>query len=59
VWSLLMIALDTVILFALTARWSEARDEVVALSGPSDGRAVTSNERIGPEAQVFPAPRIG
>ena len=25
VWSLLMIALDTVVLFALTARWSEAR----------------------------------
>jgi hypothetical protein len=25
VWSLLMIALDTVVLYALTARWSEAR----------------------------------
>ena len=26
VWSILMIALDTVVLFALTARWSSARD---------------------------------
>ncbi|NMO53802.1 hypothetical protein HH310_21785 [Actinoplanes sp. TBRC 11911] len=59
VWSLLMIALDTVILFALTARWSEVRDEVVALSGPASARADSGNERIGPEAKVFPAPRIG
>jgi len=28
VWSLLMIALDTVILFALTARWSDVRDRL-------------------------------
>ncbi|NUR95472.1 MAG: hypothetical protein HOV67_09450 [Kribbellaceae bacterium] len=28
VWSLLMIALDTVVLFALTARWSGVREEL-------------------------------
>jgi hypothetical protein len=28
VWSLLMIALDTIVLFALTARWSVARDDL-------------------------------
>ncbi|MFG1819660.1 hypothetical protein ACGFIF_38280 [Kribbella sp. NPDC049174] len=28
VWSLLMIALGTVVLFALTARWSEARESL-------------------------------
>jgi len=28
VWSLLMIALDTVILFALTARWTDVRDRL-------------------------------
>jgi len=28
VWSLLMIALDTVVLFALTARWSVAREDL-------------------------------
>ena len=30
VWSLLMIALDTTVIFALTARWSEARDHLRA-----------------------------
>ncbi|GAA1126637.1 hypothetical protein GCM10009630_25570 [Kribbella jejuensis] len=30
VWSLLMIALDTVVLFALTARWSGVRAELAA-----------------------------
>jgi hypothetical protein len=59
VWSLLMIGLDTVVLFALTARWTEVRDEVVTLSGPRSDRAATGNERVGPEAKVFPAPRIG
>lgn len=28
IWSLLMIALDTVVLFALTARWGEARESL-------------------------------
>jgi hypothetical protein len=28
IWSLLMIALDTLVLFALTARWSAAREEL-------------------------------
>jgi hypothetical protein len=28
IWSLLMIALDTVVLFALAARWSAARDDL-------------------------------
>jgi hypothetical protein len=28
VWSLLMIALDTVVLFALTARWSDVRERI-------------------------------
>ena len=28
IWSLLMIALDTLVLFALTARWSGAREDL-------------------------------
>jgi hypothetical protein len=36
VWSLLMIALDTVVLFALTARWGEAR---ASLGGSDDSQA--------------------
>jgi hypothetical protein len=28
VWSLLMIALDTIVIFALTARWSEANEDL-------------------------------
>jgi hypothetical protein len=28
IWSLLMIALDTIVLFALTARWSRAREDL-------------------------------
>jgi hypothetical protein len=35
IWSLLMIALDTTVLFALTARWSAARDELDPY-GPSE-----------------------
>jgi hypothetical protein len=33
VWSLLMIALDTVVIFALTARWSGVRDQVEDIGG--------------------------
>jgi hypothetical protein len=32
VWSLLMIALDTVVLFALTARWSDVQDRLGGLN---------------------------
>ncbi|HEY6593093.1 MAG TPA: hypothetical protein VI011_03130 [Asanoa sp.] len=28
IWSLLMIALDTIVIFALTARWSEANEDL-------------------------------
>jgi hypothetical protein len=40
IWSLLMIALDTFVLFALTARWSEARSDLRAYDdrvGSPDG----------------------
>jgi hypothetical protein len=36
-WSLLMIGLDTVVLFALTARWSAARDSLSSYGNPGDG----------------------
>ena len=45
VWSLLMIALDTTVIFALTARWSEAHDSL----GSFDGRADPA-ERLPGEA---------
>jgi hypothetical protein len=45
VWALLMIAIDTVILFALTARWAEARTELRA----DDGRAYASEGQLSPE----------
>jgi uncharacterized membrane protein len=34
IWSLLMLALDTAVIFALTARWSSVRPEPIA---PIDG----------------------
>ena len=46
VWSLLMITLDTVILFALTARWSDAQENLgldeVPMSAPKAGHRATS-----------------
>jgi hypothetical protein len=46
VWSLLMIGLDAVILFALTARWSDVRaslgDDEIPMSAPKAGHRATS-----------------
>jgi hypothetical protein len=39
VWSLLMIALDTVVLFALCARWPAAQRELGAYDSAYEGRA--------------------
>ena len=36
VWSVLMIVLDTVVLFALTARWSVGRDDFRTYDNPTD-----------------------
>jgi hypothetical protein len=46
VWSLLMIALDTVVIFALTARWSSATGDLDA--GYGSGR----EGRVGHHASV-------
>jgi hypothetical protein len=37
IWSLLMIGLDTVILYALTVRWSDVRDTLGTGDAPWDG----------------------
>jgi hypothetical protein len=42
IWSLLMIGLDTVVLFALTARWTAARDDLAAFSPKADGMPMDS-----------------
>jgi hypothetical protein len=53
VWALLMISLDTVVLFALTARWSAAREELVAYDdrGAAEGVGDPSSGRM---AQAYP-----
>ena len=54
VWSLLMIALDTVVLFALTARWSEARDALGSYGGLTPANQLSpdpSSARVAHEMQ--------
>jgi hypothetical protein len=51
IWSLLMIAFDTFVLFALTARWSEARTDLRAY----DGQAGSSYEMQGDYGQQLPS----
>jgi hypothetical protein len=52
VWALLMIALDTVVLFALTARWSEVRDGLGGVGeapwSGMEGAQVSAAERRPP-----------
>ncbi|WP_328999312.1 hypothetical protein OHA18_33310 [Kribbella sp. NBC_00709] len=52
VWSLLMIALDTVVLFALTARWSDVRHQLDNATDPSwpgkEAADLTAAERRRP-----------
>jgi hypothetical protein len=52
VWSLLMIALDTVVLFALTARWTDVRRDLGDLDRPSwsgqEAADLTAAERRRP-----------
>ncbi|MET0416182.1 MAG: hypothetical protein ABW022_09200 [Actinoplanes sp.] len=54
VWSLLMIALDTIVIFALTARWHEVRPY-------DDGGAVASGDPLGgrmPHQTVTYGPKL-
>jgi hypothetical protein len=54
IWSLLMIALDTVVLYALTARWSEAREGLRSYdSGAGDGMPAASYGRLPHETAAF------
>jgi hypothetical protein len=53
VWSLLMIALDTVVLFALTARWSDVRDRLGGVgeapwSGQEEAELSAAERRMPP-----------
>ena len=55
IWALLMIGLDTVVLFALTARWSEERADVAVPSdGAAGGRSLSSPEQFTAEAALHP-----
>jgi hypothetical protein len=57
IWSLLMITLDTLVLFALTVRWAEARADLRAYNEGSgvEGMTVdTSYARAPHEAPIFP-----
>ena len=53
VWALLMIGLDTVVLFALTARWSQSVDDLTSYGGPAADRMGGGAERFGPEAGAY------
>lgn len=52
VWSLLMIALDVLVLFALTARWTDVRQELGGMDDPSwsgqEAADLTAAERRRP-----------
>ena len=55
IWALLMIGLDTVGLFALTARWSEQRADVaIPRDGSAAGRSLDSVEQLSAEATLHP-----
>ena len=55
IWALLMIGLDTVVLFALTARWSTERADVATPSdGAAGGRSLSSPEQFTAEATLRP-----
>ena len=55
VWSLLMIALDTVLLFALTARWSEVRPALGQVDEmPSSGRQARETSPPSPPSRSTP-----
>lgn len=49
VWSLLMITLDIVVLFALTARWADVRDQ---LGGVGEATAATTQSNSQPPSGV-------
>jgi hypothetical protein len=50
-----MIALDTVVLFALTARWSEAREGLRSYdSGTGEGMPAASYGRLPHETAPYP-----
>jgi hypothetical protein len=59
IWSLLMIALDTVVIFALTARWSEARERLAYGTDESwatPGASTPEGSPAAREAQYRPRP---
>jgi hypothetical protein len=58
VWALLMIALDTVVLFALTARWSQAREELAEHEvGLAEGMPDEQQHSV-PRERPYQPPRI-
>ena len=48
IWSLLMIALDTVVIFALTVRWSQGRDNLFSFEdGAAPGERLPGDALFG------------
>jgi hypothetical protein len=59
IWAIMMIALDTVVLFALTARWSTAHDDLARYrESPGDLPRAERAGRTGSDAPAY-LPRIG
>jgi hypothetical protein len=53
IWALLMISLDTVVLVALTARWSQGSDDLTSYGDPAADRTAGGAERFAPEAATY------
>ncbi|HET6533602.1 MAG TPA: hypothetical protein VFH03_23690 [Actinoplanes sp.] len=59
IWALMMISLDTVVLFALTARWSAASEDLTRYrESPGDRAAEDSAGRVARDAPAY-LPRVG
>jgi hypothetical protein len=54
VWALMMIALDTVVLFALTVRWSDVRDRLEGVGGTGGLSGQEATELSAAERHVPP-----
>ena len=54
VWSLMMVTLDVIVLFALTARWSGVRDRIGALNEEE----WVDRDTVGRESAARPSPLV-
>jgi hypothetical protein len=53
IWAFMMISLDTVVLFALTVRWSEGNDDLTRYGDPAAGRTTGGAGHVEPDAAGY------